>query len=113
MGKALGPGWIAGQWFEYCDRNGRGFCQPDFIQLSHQGVLILECKLTDTPEALTQLTELYYPVVSEALGMAVRGIVVVKNLTNLSDRARVCGSLAEALARPGIPLLHWLGRGPI
>lgn len=113
VGKALGAGWVAGPWFEYADNHGRGFCQPDFLFHTVQGALILECKLTDTPVAESQLKDLYYPVVSEALGCAVRGIIVVKHLTPATERRRVVGSLAEALRSPGIPILHWLGRGPI
>ena len=61
LAKAL-PHAIHGPWFEYCDRNGRGFCQPDFVLVGSNLILVIECKLTNYPEACLQLANLYLPV---------------------------------------------------
>jgi hypothetical protein len=112
VAKAL-PGAIHGQWFEFWDLNGHGFCQVDFLMLPKGGNLtVFECKLTDCLEAEQQLEGLYLPVVAKATGMKARGAVIAKNLTIQSNR--VTQSLKEALDfasfGPPFPVLHWIGR---
>lgn len=100
-----------GQWFKYCDRNGLGFCQPDFLLPYNGLMLILECKLTDVPEAEGQLRQLYYPVVGHLSKLPVAGIVICKSVT--ANSKNIVGTLREAadLAMTGIvPTLHWLGK---
>jgi hypothetical protein len=102
-----------GVWWEYSDRNGRGYCQTDFVFRSGETLVILECKLTWKPEAEFQLTRLYKPVVSEAMKtdrVSILSVVVCKNLIRGLDR-RVCGSLEESLEvrDAGIPVWHVLG----
>lgn len=72
-------------------------------------VLVLECKLTDWPEAPLQISELYKPVIEVALGKPVVGIVVAKNLSHKTNRAQVASSLFQAIEfvnRGIIPTWH-------
>ena len=111
----LGPKAKHGQWFEFWDRNGRGFCQPDIIFLSGGNVYIVEVKLTNIEKAQAQLTELYIPVVSKALESPARGIIVTKYVTRVTDATLIANTLTEAIARTQlvIPVLHYIGIGPI
>jgi len=118
VAKAL-PGVPHGQWFEFEDANGLGMCQPDFLTLRAGVVVILECKYTWTPEAEDQLLDLYGPVVGMALGVPTAGMVICKNLTREVPPEAVFETFGEALgsalywSRPPLPVLHWLGKGPI
>jgi len=99
------PHGRAGQWFSFVDANGSGYCQPDLLLVLPEGPLVMECKLTWVPEAHSQLTQLYLPVVSMALGKPARGLVVCKHLTPSAPEAE--GNWQDALACGKI--WHWLG----
>lgn len=104
-----------GQWFSFEDMNGPGLCQPDIlIEISKSSVFVLECKLTDTDEALFQIRHLYIPVVETALDVKVAGAVVCKNLRSCSKMDNIVPDIASAIgfcaANPReIPIIHWLG----
>lgn len=111
LAKAL-PCAKHGQWFEFEDRNGRGFCQVDLMLQLLSGILILEAKYTWTAEGHLQIEELYSPVVSAAWGMPVAGLVVCKKLLPGMPGVSVAGDLDTALhyiARGQRTVLHWLG----
>lgn len=113
LAKAM-PSAKHGQWWEYRDLAGPGFCQTDLIYQLASGVLVLEAKYTWTETGHQQLERLYLPVVSRALAVPTCGIVVCKVLTTEVPRNSVCSSLEEALghARAGRrAVLHWLGTG--
>jgi hypothetical protein len=101
------------QWFKFFDENGQGFCCPDVILDLPEGLFVLECKLTDTEYAKSQLLGLYLPIVSHVFGQPACGIVVTKHVGRKSYG--ITDSLADAitLAAKTIPTLHWLGRGPL
>lgn len=107
------PAAMTGLWFAYADRGGPGWCAPDMVLQTPWGVLVIEAKLTDVPEAYTQVRKLYMPVLDEALNQRVLGIVICRGLTP-QRYGQVTESLSEALAvaRGGIaiPTLHWPGR---
>lgn len=109
VAKAL-PGTLHGQWFTY--RQGLGpkaWCQPDLIWLGPKDCLILECKLTDTPGAKTQL-EFYAQVVALSFGLPAFGLTICKNLTPKSKLVTTSLASALELARSGLsPTLHWRG----
>lgn len=115
VSKALGPLAHHGQWFEFWDKNGRGFCQPDIVFSCQGNVYVLEVKLTDIEKASAQLTELYLPVVSMALGTPARGIIVTKYLTRTTPKNLIADCLKSAIAQTQktIPILHYIGTGPI
>lgn len=109
------PGAKAGQWFEFADVNGLGWCQPDVLLAPWPGgpIVVVECKLSDVPESITQISALYRPVVCSALGRPVFGLRIAKYLR--PDSGQVVRSLGEAFAvwerAPlALPLLHWSGR---
>jgi hypothetical protein len=104
---------IHGQWFEYFDANGHGYCQTDVLLLRRDDAVVLECKLTEVEEAQTQLEDLYLPIVRRVYRRPAVGVVVVRHLTKLTNTARVCDSLEAALGMGSLPILHWIGRGPI
>ena len=110
---------LRGQWFEFFDANGHGYCQPDILVIRRDDVVVLECKLTEVDEAEAQLEDLYVHVVRRVYKLPVKGIVVARHLTRLTNTARVYDGLQAALQAsdgtlPGhSPILHWIGRGPI
>jgi hypothetical protein len=105
-----------GIWWEFVDANGPGYCQTDFIIDLPGGIVILECKYTWVAEGHIQIENLYKPVVEQARGCPVAGLVVVKKLTPGMNGTRVVSSLEEALRLESLGfrvVLHWLGIGPI
>lgn len=110
------PKSVHNPWFEYHDSAGHGWCSPDVVIHFAEAIAVLECKLTDTPTAYSQLTQLYKPVLEMVYGKPVIGVIVVKHLTpETRIKSVVCGANA-ALGRASlgeIPILHWLGRGSI
>lgn len=103
------PGSVRGQWFEYTDAAGHGYCQPDIIVVGKTSVLVVECKLTDVELARRQLAELYVPVLRHVYGgRPVYGLVVVRHLTPTFRGKPIAMSLIEAL-QSGDDLVHWLG----
>jgi len=92
------PGATHGQWWEFWDANGRGFCQTDLILEVGKVLVVLEVKYTWTPVGHSQLELLYLPVLRKATGREVIGLVVCKKLVpEVVDQATVCGTLAEAI----------------
>lgn len=103
-------------WFMFRDRNGLGYCSPDLVFIASGLALVIECKLSDVPEARTQILQLYKPVLEMALGLPVRGLVLTKHIN--SNSTRVVDSWPNAMSLMQrdilvIPTLHWLGRSPI
>lgn len=112
VGTLLAKGAQQGVWFHFKDENGPGYCQPDWIvQLEKKRILIVECKRTECPEATTQLTKLYFPVVQKATGLMPIGIVCCNYLTTSTPTNRIFADMPTALnaAYCGlIPILHWM-----
>jgi hypothetical protein len=94
------PEAIHGQWFEFVDANGPGWCQTDLLLAESGKTVIVEVKYTWTGEAWTQLERLYKPVVELAFGRPVVGIVCCRRLLpeTLTVNA-VSGTLGEALTK--------------
>src|SRR5882724_2908233 len=85
-------------WFEFSDRNGRGFCSPDYVIVREKWLVVLECKLTSVAEAREQLLFLYKPVLEHVYKLPMRGIIVVKNAPGLGLRIAEDFLEAETLA---------------
>lgn len=102
-----------GQWFEFEDANGRGWCQTDLLLGRGSMAVVLECKYTWTLEGHLALAKLYLPVVQMALQRPTCGLVVCKKL--VPDVAlhgvQICSSLEEALmaAPRRCVAWHWTG----
>lgn len=100
---------ISGQWFQFKDANGFGFCQTDHLLVTPTGIIILECKLTQTEKAWVQLDNLYLPVLSAVYSLPVYTIQVCRNLryvpTNglITDLAEFCDA-----PRKGHWTMHWI-----
>lgn len=111
------PSSTRGQWWHFCDANGPGWCQTDVLLIGSTFALVLECKLTWTPEAGKQLGRLYKPVVEKALSRPMVGVTVIRGLGEQWREALRLGetlvedlpsaiSLAKAGGRPVLP---WRG----
>lgn len=111
------PGSVHGQWFEFRDRNGLGYCQPDLLLRGGPGELVvLEAKYTWVAQGHGQIAELYRPVVELATKRWVLGIVVCKVLRSSMPGVAIASTLEEALnlARQGRTVaLHWIGQGEL
>jgi hypothetical protein len=98
-----------GQWWEFEDRRGLGFCQTDLVIVGREAALVLEVKYTWTPDAWVQLECLYKPVLELALRRPVFGAQCCRVLRPENDGVVVTG-VKEALlaARTGGRVtLHW------
>jgi hypothetical protein len=110
------PGARHGQWYEYCADGQRGYCQPDVVVPFTGTMLVLECKLRNVEQALGQLVQLYMPILRTCYSREVRAIIVTRSLSALPSGALVARNLLEAIQMSKcdeIPVLHWLGRGPL
>lgn len=99
----------ADPWFIY----NEGFvCSPDCLIIDKECgfIVVVEIKYTYTPAAIEKLHELYCPVVSKALALPTKPLVLVKNL--VPDCPIPAFSISSALLRP-IPLIQYLGTGKI
>lgn len=108
-------GGIRGQWFQYEDENGPGYCQPDIIYpFLPDFFAIIEVKYTLVPGAHQKLNQLYIPVASLALKAPCAGVVIVKNLDPRYRRGKIYTDLrtaAEISFHRGYPtLLQWAGQ---
>jgi hypothetical protein len=101
-----------GQWFQYVDENGIGYCQPDLFLLTDP-IWVLEVKLTDVAEARSQLLGLYFPVLRHVFQREVRGAVVVKHVSKVSLGSQIVENFDQASKLPDIPVIHWRGVGPL
>jgi len=106
-------GALHGQWYKFIDAYGMGYCQPDLVLIMESSILVFECKLSDTPAAEAQLEDLYFPVLAKAYRKPVSGIIVAKFLRPQTDLSRVATCFDDALFTAGIPILHWMGKGPL
>lgn len=98
-------------WFSFRDIYGSGNCSPDFLLWIDQAtVIIVEVKLTWVEVAAHKLAELYYPVITEALGVNAWPLIICRNLGPKSPKPK--HSLREAMASE-FRLLHWAELGTI
>lgn len=110
------PGYIVERepWFEYRDsRSDKSLvCCPDLLAVDNEEgfAIVIEIKRTWVPDAIEKLRRVYCPVVSAALGLPTRPLVVCKTL--LPSCPRPSPTISFALFSDD-PLFHWLGRGSI
>lgn len=74
------PTLVSSPWFEFQDKNGRGYCNVDHYAVLDDKVLCFECKLTETWVAFSQILELYKPVLEHIYGKPVVAVQVCKHL---------------------------------
>jgi Holliday junction resolvase len=95
-------------WFDYIG----GVCCPDIViyELCKNRAIVVEVKLTYTPEAIVKSKSIYCRVVSEVTGLRSYPLVICKHLTN--STATCVGDFYKVLESPN-PIYQWLGKGPI
>lgn len=105
-----------GDWFEFLDSSGPGYCQPDIWGPDGKGgIVVLECKLTWTLSARLQIQGLYGPVLEHIFKCPARGVIICKNLLPTTPRGLVYGDLREAMGRAtsqNPTICHWPGKFP-
>jgi hypothetical protein len=98
-------------WFRFQDRNGLGYCSPDFLWKTDRFRIVMECKLQDALEAWEQLEGLYLPVLREVFPEPIIPVVMVKYA---SQGGNFVESVTEAIQGVASkPAVHWIGHGPI
>lgn len=106
-----------GQWYEFEDSAGRGFCQPDIVIPCDAFVVCVEVKLSAQDSAWLQARGLYKPILEMVYRKPCVCIVATKFLR--AGRAADCieERLADAITTAHVlnvqPLWHWIGRGPL
>lgn len=113
LAKAL-PAAVHGQWFEFIDLHGPGWCQVDFLIQKEEFIFVLEAKYTWVPEGHSQLEKLYKPVVEKVFNKPMYGVVVCKNLVPAMPvpLVRNLGEALECAKRGGSPAMQWFA-GPL
>lgn len=97
-------------WFEFSDQDGRGVCEVDHILLLPDSVVVVECKLTQTPRGISQLDLLYLPVVRKVFSsVPVRGVMVCKKLYEEPEVLVTKLHQVLELDQNVISTWHWLG----
>lgn len=112
-----------GPWFKYEKWGLPRYCQPDIILHESSRAIVIEIKLAATPLALEKLESLYVPVVSSALGVPAKPLVITRSLSHWSPAGTPRGlSLDRGLSFTAsltqtidslLPLYLWSGRGQI
>ena len=95
-------------WFEYYDDENELRCAvPDFIFAKGSFTLVIECKLTFVPEAVTKLRELYVPLVEKISRRVprtiVKPLVVCKTMSPLAEALPFTNSLKSSHVTSLIP----------
>lgn len=63
------------------DENGIGYAQPDHYIVTEKYILLFECKLKQTNGAVSQMIDLYKPLLEHIYGLPVFCIQVFKFFT--------------------------------
>jgi hypothetical protein len=99
-------------WFIYKTLDAEKICCPDVIivDLENAFAIIIEVKQTFVPNALEKLCDLYCPVVSRALKIPTKPLVVCRSLApgGPNPSSRIAFALTSEY-----PLYQWLGTGPV
>lgn len=109
------PDILHGQWYSFFADGEHGYCQPDFVRASGGEIVVLECKLTNIEQATEQLLDLYFPILRKTYCRPVRGIIVTRSVHRAPSLATIVSTFNEALvaSRDRVPVLHWIGCGPL
>lgn len=75
------------QWIRFSDNFGSGWAQPDLFLVVESSIVLIECKLTQTPVAFLQMRELYAPLLRTLYpGKDVACIQACKNLLTIPEK---------------------------
>jgi hypothetical protein len=98
------------QWINFNDSNGDGFAQPDFYLVGPHSVVVFEAKLTQNSSGLTQIGQLYRPLLRHLYNRPVVGVLVCRNFRQdvgkwlIRSPAQVLDVKTEEIFT-----WHWLG----
>ena len=91
---------LYGIWIQYVDSNGLGYAQPDIV-LAETGtnrLFIIECKRTQTDEAILQLEGLYKPLIRELFPQ--REIYLIQVFKNIVEKTDLIYNLMDYMRNP-------------
>lgn len=120
LAKAIGsdfPLAFHGQWYEFEDAAGHGYCQPDIVIPQDRFVVCVEVKLSAQDSAWLQARGLYKPILEHVYRKPCICIVATKYLRSERAGDIIATSLADAVTSAEVlnvqPLWHWIGQGPL
>ena len=94
-----------GQWYGFHDYNGYGYCQTD-LELHLDGyIILLEVKLTQTACAVSQLTELYLPVLKALYQVPVIPVQVCRAMREKPEN--LLRDIEDLIKRPAMLVWTW------
>jgi len=106
-----------GQWYEFADANGKGFCQPDVVIPRKDYVVVVEIKLSAQEDAWSQARGLYKPILEHVYRRPCYCIIATKFLRSERAADVIEESLEGAIETAHVlnltPLWHWIGSGPL
>lgn len=92
--EGISPIIMHGPWLTFHDDSGPRTCQPDYLILRDDDAIIVEVKLTYTPDAERKLLDFYRPIVKLLLDVdKVRCIQIYRN-----GRKKWLGTLQELVS---------------
>lgn len=98
--------------FSYSRGGKEHFCFPDILvhEPKLDRIIVIEVKLSYTPQALTKLKSLYIPIVGQVFGQKAYPLVIVRSA--VPGEIGFHSSLKNAIFSPN-PVYLWPGYGPI
>jgi len=111
------PEALHGKWIEYCDSNGPGYAQPDFILVGQSAGLVLETKYTQCEAGWSQPRDLYVPLCEAIWGIkffpvqvcrALDGAVVRQDMKIYESIWQIVADIKGQRPSPKATL-HWIG----
>lgn len=99
----------ANQWVQFSDENGIGWAQPDFYLLMENGILLMECKLTQSDSATPQLLSLYLPLLRKIYNLPILCLQICHNLRYVPKKLIDGPQELLGAPGPGIFVWHYLG----
>lgn len=114
LGRMIREGELEGelrlsQWILFADENGIGWAQPDAYILMEKGILLMECKLTQSDVATPQLLSLYLPLLRKIYNLPILCLQICHNLRYVPKK--IVEGPKELLANPGpgVYVWHYIG----
>ena len=87
------------------DANGIGCCQTDHELHFEDYIILLECKLTQSPLAVPQMTKLYIPVMKEIYDKPIIPVQVCKNLK--TNPPNLLADIEVLIEHPRMAIWTW------
>ena len=93
------------QWILFADAGGVQWARPDAYLVHGGGILLIECKLTQTDSATAQLLGLYLPLLRQIYNIPILCLQVCKNLRYVPSK--LIEHPLELLEHPGPGVFTW------